>query len=529
MTCEHKHLIDDHYVAAPNSPSDEEMSPWLNKFVEWAREQGLEFFDTRFEVVSGSEMAALAANSGFPHMFRHYLRGQEYEEQLKRYRLGHGRIYEMVINADPSIAYLMDSNPMHAQKLVMPHVLAHVDFFRCNIWFSKTRRDSVSMMTHHAHVIDEITDKVGEEAVEKWVDLCTSASNLIDPFAQYKPGFRSRMAGRGTLDIPEHMTTAVDYHHFDAGGDRALSRFMNPKEYRDEQSAHIYRELAKSVKFPQDREYDILGFLAQHGRMKSWQRTILDLIREEQHYFAPMMITKIMNEGWATFWHTRGMQKFAEGEEVIDWCCSHAGVTHWPAGSLNPYALGHRLFEHIYKRWEKGRFGREWERCEDREERQNWDTKAGLGMKKVFEVRRNCNDITFLEEYIDEDFVTANKIFIYSNSPSGAVTVESTDWRDVKALLVHSLTFRGAPRVYVENGDVDGAGELLLRQDVEADSSPVQRDEAKAVLEGIAQMWGRPVILETATWAEKVDPGDTRFDSLDHYAKRVLGIDPPKD
>ena len=119
-------------------------------------------------------------------------------------------------------------------------------------------------------------------------------------------------------------------------------------------------------------------------------------MRAEALYFAPQAMTKIMNEGWATFWHSTILTERAlEDDELLDYADAHAGTLAAQPGQLNPYKLGLELWRDIQDRWDRGRFGPEWSRCEDWAKRRTCDTRAGLGRQKVFEVRRAYNDVTF--------------------------------------------------------------------------------------------------------------------------------------
>src|SRR5690606_25415845 len=126
----------------------------------------------------------------------------------------------------------------------------------------------------------------------------------------------------------------------------------------------------------------------------------------ESYYFSPQGQTKILNEGWATYWHSLMMTKVARlrDSEIIDYCDHYAGVVASHPGQLNPYKLGVELLRHIEQRWDRGQFGLDYMNCDDPRVRAKWDTQAGLGKKKIFEVRKFHNDITFLDEFFDEDF-----------------------------------------------------------------------------------------------------------------------------
>ncbi len=503
---------------------EDRLQPHVVEIAEKAEAYGLDFYNTEFILVSSDEMSALAAYGGFPTRYPHYSFGQDYESTRQSYRWGQSRIYEMVINSDPGYAYLMEGNLDIDQKLVIAHVYGHVDFFKNNIWFSHTNRESVQMMADHAVQVQRIIDRVGAEAVERWIDRCLCIQNLIDPYAPFRDGFNSKLSLEDkSRKLPEIRLTEFEPHRFEFSEDADVADYMNPDDYIGSQRSAYIRAIRNSVKFPDVEERDILAFLICHGRgMQDWQREILAIIREESYYFHPQGMTKIMNEGWAVFWHTTLMDDHATGDEMLTFADHHAGVVHWPKDRLNPYALGWKLFLHIKERWDKGRFGEEWERCEDRVERKNWDTKAMLGMQKIFEIRQTHNDVEFLNEFIDKDFVQEHLMFIYSEDRHGQLVLESNDWQDIKSALIHSMTFRGQPVLRVSNGNMNNRGELLICQDVESDSGEVLYDPSFDVLKTLAIMWGRSVTIRTATWEETVDPNLLTGER--DYAAEAMGL-----
>src|SRR6478735_9972532 len=146
----------------------------------YARGYGLDFFDVIFECVTYDEMNMIAAYGGFPTRFPHWKFGMEYEQLSKGYAYGLSKIYELVINNDPSYAYLMSSNADVDQKLVMAHVYGHVDFFKNNFSFAHTNRKMMDIMANHGTKIRRYIDKYGLDKVETFIDRCLSIDNLID-------------------------------------------------------------------------------------------------------------------------------------------------------------------------------------------------------------------------------------------------------------------------------------------------------------------------------------------------------------
>jgi stage V sporulation protein R len=256
----------------------------------WAREFGLDFYETIFEVLGYDEVNMVAAYGGFPNRYPHWRFGMEYEQLSKGYEYGLSKIYEMVINNNPSYAYLLESNMDVDQKLVMAHVYGHVDFFKHNFSFAHTNRKMMDEMANHATRVRRIIDRVGIEPVESFIDRALSLENLIN---QHAPHFAPRV--KRNPDDPEER---IEVHGF-KNKREYMSGFINPREFLDEQRKKLEDERAKSKKFPERPERDVLLFLLDHAPLERWEADILSVVRDEAYYFAPQGQTKIMNEGYA--------------------------------------------------------------------------------------------------------------------------------------------------------------------------------------------------------------------------------------
>src|SRR5271154_2898537 len=145
-----------------------------------ARNYGLDFFPTIFELVDADQLNAIAAYGGFPTRFPHWRFGMEYEQLSKGYHYGLQKIYELVINNNPCYAYLMKCNSLVDQKLVMCHVYGHCDFFKNNAYFSQTSRKMMDEMANHGNRVRRYMDRFGVEEVENFIDACLSIEDLID-------------------------------------------------------------------------------------------------------------------------------------------------------------------------------------------------------------------------------------------------------------------------------------------------------------------------------------------------------------
>lgn len=487
---------------------------------DYARSYGLDFFEQVFEVLDADDLNEVAAYGGFPNRYPHWSFGMAYEELRKGYDYGLSKIYEMVINNNPCYAYLMRCNHVVDQKLVMAHVYGHNDFFKNNCYFGYTNRKMMDEMANHASRIRLYVEKHGEDEVEAFVDRCMSIDDLIDV---HSVAIRRREpANRYDFSPEEEEPIAVT--RFKSKG--YMDEYVNPRavlKAEEEEEKKRQERVAKS--FPERAEKDVLLFLIEHAPLKSWQRDVLSIVREEAYYFAPQGMTKIMNEGWASYWHSTIMtQKALHPSEVVDYADHHCGTMAPYRGRINPYKLGIELFRDIEQRWNTGRFGKGYEECDDLEKKRTWDDKLGLGRQKIFEVRRNHNDITFIDTFLTPEFCMENKYFSYTFSEQmGTYVIESREFEKIKQRLLFSLTNFGKPFIYVVDGNYRNRSELLLRH--EYNGIGLRLDHASDTLANVQHIWSRPVHLQTI-----VDDKATllSFDGTDHTMKALGEDDDPR-
>ncbi len=460
--------------------------------VELGKSYGLDFFETNFLMCNWEEINMLAAYEGFPVRYPHWRWGMEYLRMQKSYEFGLHKIYEMVINTNPSYAYLLDNNLIVDQKLVMAHVLGHVDFFKNNVWFAPTNRRMLDTMANHATRIRRIMDRHGQSEVEAFIDLCLSLDNLIDPYAEHirrHRQFSEEQIEAAESDVEVARIPAKDY----------MDPHINPPKFLEAQRQKKLDDLMKMKSVPEEPQRDVLKFLLDHAPLARWQYDCLQIVRDEAYYFAPQAKTKIMNEGWATFWHTRLMtDHILDESEVIDYCDHHSGTVAQQPGQLNPYKMGVELFRDIQMRWSTGRHGKEWLDCDDATIKREWDTGAGaeIGLEKVFEVRRTHNDVTFLDTFLTEDFCRRQGFFTTKYDPRSRQWIINTrEFRAVKKQMLQTLAQRGTPRAYVVDANHGNRQELRLNH--RHDGLDIKLEWASTVLGNLAALWSRPVHLET--------------------------------
>ena len=906
-------MADDKSTALPPHLAD------LRKEIEgYARGYGLDFYETIFEVVGFDEMNMVAAYGGFPNRYPHWRWGMDYEQLSKGYEYGLSKIYELVINNNPSYAYLLESNMDVDQKLVMAHVFGHVDFFKNNFSFAHTNRKMMDQMANHATRVRRIIDKVGIEPVEAFIDRALSLENLID---QHRPHFRNPSARELGDEKAAEEKRGYAVEGFKSGREY-MNVYINPQSFLDQQRKKLEDEAkAKGKRFPEKPERDVLLFVLENAPLEPWEADVLSIIREEAYYFAPQGQTKIANEGWAcisaesivfsgnglvpmrdvveggkvvsdgvdrravldrnvirdhatvtvrtrrglkltgsdnhrilaadgqewkrldalalgdrvkvsggnglwpierqqlswrqreritqaeaaqtagvspytvwrarsgirtrknasalasaieqyesaenqaagevlasrrkpvaipevvdqdlgaflgyligdghlsrvkrnlglttadldalehfvalsrdlfglpcsvkrddgrwrvllhsetvsdfliegvgltdgpgarqkqvpacilrspkevvapflrayfdcdayagpqgiilstsseklgeqvqllllnfgilsrrrpqrdgcwhvdiqgassavfereigfgiarkrrrladyvhqrrwfkeevwddeivsiehgradvyditveeshryaaagfinhnSFWHSRIMtRKALRDSEIIDYADHHSGTMGVQPGRINPYKLGIELWRHIEERWDKGRFGKEWDECDDLRARRHWDKKLGLGNKKIFEVRKHYNDITFIDEFLTPEFALEQKLFVFNYNEKGhRWEILTREFAKVKTKLLQQLTNFGQPIIEVIDGNLDNRGELLIAHRHEG--TDLQGDYAKDTLFNLQQMWRRPVGLLTRTEGKGVL---LRFDGRDHSERKA--------
>ena len=466
---------------------------------EFARREGLDFYPTIFEMLTSEQMSQVAAYGGFPQRYPHWRFGMEYERLRKQHKYGLGRIYEMVINNNPCYVYLLNDNMLVDHKTVIAHVYAHCDFFKNNISFSRTNRKMIDDMANHATRIRRYGERYGLQEVEERIDRFLSLENLIDPHSVFMRREEEK------VPVEERRKRAdAEVARFPAKG--YMDRYINPpmKLARERAAKQAEVEKAKE-RFPEKPVRDVLLFLLQHAPLEDWEADILSIIREEAYYFAPQGQTKIMNEGWASYWHSTIMTNYAlRDSELIDYCEHHAGTLATSPGHLNPYKLGIELLRDIERRWNTGRYGPAYDACDDMAVRREWGKdkapkgrvvgQGSAGRRKIFEVRGLYNDVTFLDEFLTPEFVEDQKLYHYRQDPAtGKMVVVNHEFDKIKQQLLFILTNHAQPYIFVMDGNYRNRGELYLTH--RHNGADIDIKYAVETLKQLQRVWKRPVHL----------------------------------
>jgi len=452
-----------------------------------ASELGLSCLAQEFDVVPEQKMLEIMAYH-LPVNFSHWSFGRDYEIERTRHEHGYAVPYEVVFNSDPVRAYLMESNPYPIQVLVMAHVYAHNDFMKNNRHFQLSRRDMIGLASEAAARFRQYEQDHGLEEVERIIDAGLSLQWNLDPeeplHRESEQAARERLYGWARESPPQGR-----YDDLLPAGEA-----VSPAQKRE-----------LRLKTPPEPTLDLLGYILEHSPRPraAWEKDILQVIKAQALYFLPYRRTKIMNEGWATYWHEAIMQRlFQEGflgsEEHGFYNLYNSRVKAHLPRQLNPYLLGFALFRDLKERWDRGRHGPAYEELEEERRRREWDQGSGRGTDKLFEVRRTYMDWFFVEEFLRQELAEELGLYLYLEKDRDTHyedVVEETDWRAVKRLLVGSLMNSGVPRVRVVDGNYRDSLQLYLVHEFEG--LALQEDYCVRTLEHVHRLWRRPVLLES--------------------------------
>jgi stage V sporulation protein R len=419
---------------------------------EAARAAGLDFFDVVFELLEAKDVNGVASYGGFPVRHPSWRFGMEYERLEKGRQWGLSKIYELVINNDPTYAYLVRSNSLMEQKLVMAHVFGHADFFKHNLWFAPTDRKMLDTMANHATRVRRYIDAFGLETVEQFLDRVLSLDTLIDPFLPR----REHGQPAETRGMPPPLSERSR---------RVLESMTTSPLAAAAAAAVPASELSVEPRRRGPPTYDVLGFVEESAPLEAWQRDLVRIVRAEAYYFVPQRMTKIMNEGWASYWHSRLLTGgILEPSEILDFADCHSAATYAGPGQLNPYKLGMELFRHA-------------ERLDE----------------DLFQLRRVHNDVSLVHKLVDEEFALRYLRALVPRLPGEQPSPQ--DWLAQKSWCLQQLAWGGLPQIELVDDDGEGRGELVLVH--HHDGRDLQLARAQDTLRNLAALWRRPVQLMT--------------------------------
>ena len=427
------------------------LKEWDDKIVSLAKNHNLDWFDLDFEVIDYHEMIGAMVHHGMPSMYSHWSFGKSFEQTMNRYNVGiEGLPYELIINSDPSLAYLMRENPLYLQILIMAHCVGHSDFFKNNRMFKNTQPQSVIQRLRSAkkRIQKYVEDPhIGITIVERTIDACQALQFQTTKYGQIR---RS------------HAEIKAEY----------VEMINNDKDGK-------YKSFNLDL-FPLEADYDLLGFIETNADIPSWKRDIIHVCREEGQYFWPQIQTKIMNEGWASFWHYTLCHELNLPDELhLPVIKMHNAVVRPHIGAINPYHLGFYLFQKIKERY---------------------------GIDECFLAREACYDTSFLRQYLTEEDCMELNLFTFSSKKKEGLTVDDVSdekgWKQVKEDLIKTVAGGSIPIIYVDEVKKENLNLLVVRH--EHDGRDLELKHAQEVVDHIKYLWQQPVkfytIIEEEPW-----------------------------
>lgn len=430
----------------------DDLQKWNDKIEEEAKRCGLDFYLQEFEIVNYNDMIAYEAYVGMPSRYPHWSFGKAYEntKTLYKYNLT-GLPYEMVINSDPCIAYLMKDNTLLLQILTIAHVYGHNDFFKNNRMFKEGTyaRYTLEMFKNHANIIREyINDpSIGYENVERVLNAAHAVKLQV-----------SRTVGDKRLS-----------------NDELRKRMIS--DYKEKTSKYSILEPRTEIeppdlsRIPLEPQDDILKFIIEYGEFSEWEKSIIEIVRKEASYFLPQIETKIMNEGWASYWHYNLLKKIDLPPELyMEFIKRHNDVVRPLEGSINPYFLGFEIYKDLAKRY---------------------------GEDKIFEVREIERDYSFIRRYLTKELCMKLHLFKYVKKGEDYIIDEISDddgWTQIRDVLSDSAGMGMIPNIRIIN--MSRQDRTLTLEHV-FDGRELNASYAEATLKHLSDLWRNKIILKT--------------------------------
>jgi stage V sporulation protein R len=452
-----------------------------------------------------------------PTLYDYWVHDVEVLKEKGRYELYPSNPYETVINTRPAISYYNDNNPDWMNVMIFYHVLGHIDFFQNNFYFRNTwDYDFNGRALSDKRMIAALRSEKG-----RWVDYIIEFSRGIDNLV----GYHNELSTIDTLpgtDTSERLNFYFDVF-LQSGENFKISDYISeieryntcvPDEVDDGEKAFftevnkLYPEFEalfrKSRKEKDGRKLDLGQYLIEKSEFLQkeenlWMKTVMEAIRSTSVFFQPQIRTKIMNEGWASYWHEKlFLQDDRIGGHEVDFARTHAGVTSLPRVGLNPYALGMCLFYYIEEMGDKGKYSFGYRRLKDTEQRRQYDDGTARGREFIFKVRESFSDFTFINTFVDQDFITKNKLFVAGKRINKDKMVWEFYVKSRKADAYRKMLFDSLyhpPYIEIDESKND---ENTLYLNHHFEEKPLIKDFIANTMIGIEYLWGNPVQLETS-------------------------------
>lgn len=433
--------------------------------LELVRGWGLEPYEVDFHVAPAHRIYEVASY-GLPGHFSHWTYGRNFWLQKQSYDYGHSKIYELVINANPAQAFLLDTNSTLENMFVISHVCGHSDFFANNTYFAHTNRSIEASTSSTAERFRGYELAHGRYVVEEFIDDVMTISRHVSQSTRIK-------------------SKTSEYER--AYGDDPYEDLF-PESVEKREALRLQDKTRREKIFPYEPEEDLLLFIGQNAKLTDWQQDVILSMRQEALYFHPQLQTKVMNEGWASLIHRCCMHTLDPDVDPggIEFASLHSGVLSHRPGRINPYWLGYSLFMRIIEK-----FGEH-----SHKEMANLDFIGGEGWKKALEIRFLDKDDTFVRNFLDQEICENLDLFEFAfNAPDKQWEVTEIDWELVRDTLVTNLSEAQSPQIEVIDSNGNNAGELVMMHMY--DGRPLESRYLKGTLKSVEKLWGRPVALYT--------------------------------
>ncbi len=499
---------------------------------ERAREAGLRFQDESLEyIVTNRDLVELSPKMMIPTLYDYWVQDVEVLKEKGKYELYPSNPYETVINTRPPISFYNDNNPDWLNVMIFYHVIGHIDFFQNNLYFRHTRDyDFASKALSDKRLIAKLRSEKG-----RWVDYIIEFALAIDNLVGYfdtlgdiqrgadNKGksslldyyfdiFLQQSKSTGPATITAYVKEIERYNTFIRDNqEQGTRRFLDSVKAKNPELESLYEKW--QAEKPEHSRMDLIRFLMEHSPFlnsneNKWMLTVLEVIRSTSLYFQPQIRTKILNEGWASYWHeTLFLSDDRINGHEVDFSRINAKVTSMPRLGLNPYALGMRLFYFLEEQVNKGRRSYEYMRLRDREERRTFNQGTDKGNEFIFYVRENFADSMFISTFLDQDFIDLHKLFVAGKRlnkerMTWQYYVKSRKAADYRAMVLGSLYHPPTFSLKITDNHT-------LRLEHQFEGKPLVRDFIGPTMMGIEYLWGGPVELFTSEPQQQKEDDDT--------------------
>jgi len=477
------------------SDSSEWSFPLLKRFdKEIARvahdEFGLDTYANQVEVISSEQMIDAYSSVGLPINYHHWSFGKQFVSTEQTYRRGQmGLAYEIVINSDPCIAYLMEENTLPMQALVIAHAsYGHNSFFKGNYLFRTwTSADAIiDYLVFARNYIAECEERYGQEEVELLLDSCHALMNYgVDRYKRPSP-----------LSLSEEKRRQAEREAYLQSQVNDLWRTL-PREQAGRDDGQ------REQHFPEEPQENLLYFIEKNAPLlEPWQREVVRIVRKVGQYFYPQRQTQVMNEGWATFWHYTLLNRLYDQGMVTDGFMmevlqSHTNVVYQPDfdsphySGINPYALGFAMMRDIRRICE-----------EPTDEDRYWfpDIAGGDWLKVLDFAMRNFKDESFIAQYLSPKLMRDFHLFqVRDDDREDTLEItaihEEIGYRQLRQALAEQYNLGNRePNIQVYDVDLRGDRSMTLRH-FRHNRRPLG-DTLDEMLLHIRRLWGFDVRLE---------------------------------